>query len=521
MKCESTRMRTGTLAVAASFATGLVLSAPAQTSRPATTQAAQPKCEAQWWKAQVRLPRSRTLDMAVVFRPAADGAGYTATINVPAQGAQDVPLSDVVLNDEEIRFSIKMSGAVFTARRAADGRTATGYLEQMNSKLPLTLERITETEAAAVGPPRPQTPKPPFPYEQREVTYRNPRDGTTLAGTLNVPEVGGPQHPAVILITGSGPQDRDETLFGHKPFAVLAHHLTLGGIAVLRVDDRGVGGSTGSTKEATSEDFAGDVLAGVDFLRRQPDINPQRIGLVGHSEGALVAALAAAQSDRVACIVMLGGPGRPGHEILRMQLQAIARAAQLPAEQIERQAAAQGVLLDAVINNAPAEAIRDAARKLVEVQMSARPAGGVDYTPAHVEVFVDAAVESVSTRWMRSFLSRDPREALRRVRCPVLALAGTLDLQVPPEENLPEIEGALRAGGNKDVTIRRLPSHNHLFQIARTGLMREYGVVEETMSPLALDDIRDWLQQQFKLVPAAASQPAASQAAVSQPTGRP
>lgn len=487
----------------------------AQTTRLSTTQASVEENQIQWWKGQVSMSRGQVLDMIIVFRPAADGEGYTAMINIPAQGAQDVPLSDVVLTDEEIGFNIKMSGAVFTARRNADGRAATGRLEQRNRNMPLELVRITEREAAAVGPPRPQTPQPPFPYSQREVTYQNPRDGTTLAGTLTIPDNGRLRHPSVILITGSGPQDRDETVFGHKPFAVLSHHLTLAGIAVLRVDDRGMGASTGSTMDATSEDFAGDVLAGVEFLGDQKEIDPQRVGLVGHSEGALVAALAAAQSDRIACIVMLGGPGLPGHEVLRTQLRAIARAAQVPAEQIKQQSAAQVVLLDAIMKDAPAAAVRAAARKLVEVQMLARPNRGVDYSPQQVDTLVEAAIKSVDSVWMRSFLKRDPREALRRVRCPVLALTGSLDLQVPPEENLPPIERSLKAAGNRDVTIRTLPNHNHMFQISRTGLVREYGVVTQTMSPITLDIVRDWLRERLNVIPPPASQPAASAPTVS------
>lgn len=467
-------------------------------------RAAQPqKTEAQWWKGRVTLP-GITLDFVVVFRPVDEAGQYSARIDIPVQGAKDLALVDVTLTQSEICFTLPpppgappAAKAVFTAQRAADGRSATGELKQHGQTFPLRMERISEAEAQTVGPERPQTPKPPFPYKQRDVTYENPKDGTKLAGTLTIPEGGG-RHPAVILITGSGPQDRDETIFGHKPFLVLADHLTRHGIAVLRVDDRGVGGSTGRVSEATSRDLAGDVLVGVEFLAKQPELDPNRIGLIGHSEGGLIAPLVAAESKRVACIVLLSGSGLPGSDILSMQLQAILRAAGRTEAQVADQLKAQRQVLERAASDAGEGEILQALRELVRIQLSqAEPTSA----PAEEQIgaLAEQALKGMRSPWMRFFLRLDPRESLRLVKCPVLALGGSLDLQVPPKENLPEIEKALRAGGNDNVTVKELPGLNHLFQEAQTGLVAEYAMIPQTIAPLVLDEVASWLRMQFRL----------------------
>jgi len=464
---------------------------------------AQPDREVQWWKGTFET-QGVTIDFVVVFRPTADAGGYTATIDIPAQGAKDLALTDVSLAAAEIRFALTppnappSARAVFELKRGADGTTATGNLKQYGMTFPTRMEHITEDEAKAVGPLRPQTPEPPFPYTQREVTYENPVDHTKLAGTLTVPVGAGP-HPVVILITGSGAEDRDETIFGHKPFLVLADHLTRHGVAVLRVDDRGVGGSSGSTYDSTSKDFANDVIAGIKFLQKQPEIDGRRIGLVGHSEGGLIAPLVASKSKDVACIVLLAGPGLPGARILNMQLEALLRAGGMPANKIEPQSRAQRALIECIVSDADAQAVRQAARNLLESEAAA--AGKSAELADKLESAADGVAKGVGTPWMRSFLKLDPREVLPKVKCPVLALAGALDLQVPPKENLAEIEQALKAGGNTNVTAKELPGLNHLFQEAQTGLPDEYVTIAQTIAPAALDEITAWLRARFKLEP--------------------
>jgi len=472
----------------------LVLAAAA--ASPA--QAAGQPGEVQWWKGIAEVP-GMPLDFVVVFRPEAELGSYRATIDIPIQGAKEGPLVDVVLTAEEIRFTIPPpANAVFVLKRSEDGRTGQGELRQMGMTFPVRMERITEQEAQSVGPPRPQTPRPPFPYSQREVGYENPVDQTQLAGTLTIPEGGGP-HPAVILITGSGPQDRDETIVGHKPFAVIADHLTRRGIAVLRVDDRGVGGSSGRTAESTSKDFANDVIAGIKFLKKQPEIDPGRIGLLGHSEGGLIASMVAGRSKDVACIVLLAGTGVRGDKLMAMQLRAVLSAAGVPEEQIERESQAQRVLLERVTGEADEDSIRQALRDLIKIQLGR--SGLSALPPEQVEALEKQQLQFMTSKWMRWFLKHDPRVNLEKVHCPVLVLIGSLDRQVPPQENLSAIEQALKAAGNSDVTLKELAGLNHLFQEAQTGSVEEYATIQQTIAPTALDELSGWLRRRLKLEP--------------------
>ena len=457
-----------------------VLAGPA--SQPVVAQAS-----AERWTGSVEIP-SQPLEFVVTFNLAEDGSA-TATIDIPAQGAVGLALTDVIYSDTEIAFTLAQappSGAVFTATR--DSNTATGQLQQAGQTMPLSMTRAEGDAAANLGPQRPQTPKPPFPYASHDVVYANSVDGTTLAGTITVPDGPGP-HPAVILITGSGAQDRDETILGHKPFLVLADHLTRRGVAVLRVDDRGVGGSSGSIATSTSQDFAGDVRAGLAFLKDHPDVDDTRLGLIGHSEGGLIAPLVAAGEPDVAFVVLLAGTGLPGREILQLQLRLIQEGMGRSPANVDRQVEAQRHLIARLEADAPTEDIEDAVRALMRIQLA-----GVNFGDDEDRLISAQSAASMATPWFRSFLRTDPREALRRVTCPVLALNGSLDLQVPADVNLRAIEQALRAGGNSDVTVTTMEGLNHLFQTATTGLPTEYAAIEETFAPHALHLVSDWIR---------------------------
>ncbi len=426
------------------------------------------------------------LEFFVTFSRA--GAEVTATLSIPAQGVHGAPLQAVHYDEQRIAFTLATQPpAVFEARRTGD--RAEGTLTQ-GAQLPIRMRRLAEEEPG--GDRRPQTPRPPFPY--RQLPFRVQRPGFALAGTLTLPQGAGP-HPAVLLLTGSGPQDRDETIFGHRPFLVLADALTRAGIAVLRLDDRGVGSSGGAFAEATSEEFVEDALAAVDALAGVDEIDGDRIGLIGHSEGGLVAAFAAARSARIAALVLLAAPGVPGRSLMPQQLAAIERAAGLDEQTVAAHVRAQEALFDLVLAGAAEEEIRSAAERLVDLQLQAT--GGAD--PARREEAVQQALRQVGSPWFRRFLVLDPAEALRRVRCPVLALGGTLDLQVPAAANLDAIAAALAAAGNEAVTTRRLEGLNHLFQHANTGLVDEYGEIEETIAPEVLTLIADWLRERWGL----------------------
>ena len=312
-------------------------------------------------------------------------------------------------------------------------------------------------------------------YVSEDVTYENPASHLTLAGTLTLPESPGP-HPAVVLISGSGAQDRDSTIFGHRPFAVIADHLSRRGIAVLRVDDRGVGGSDRGPDDVTSEDFATDVEAGVHYLRSRPEVDPKRVGLVGHSEGGLIAPMVAAKDPELAAIVLLAGPGVSGKELLVSQSRAILQAKGMPEETVAGAVAQQEEVMTVVAASTSVEEAREGVLAIVGDNPMTRP-----------------AIEAQIIPWLVYFVKHDPAEDLRQVHCPVLALNGSLDTQVLAAENLPAIEAALHEAGNPDVTTERLEGLNHLFQPAKTGDVSEYEASEVTFDAAALQRMGDWL----------------------------
>ena len=396
-----------------------------------------------------------------------------------------------------------MIGASFEGQLNAANNEIAGTWKQGGS-LPLVLKPLLDKLPELK---RPQVPKKPFPYDVREVTYENTAGenkagenktaGIKLAGTLTLPRASDSQaqtpYAAVLLITGSGPQNRDEELLGHKPFLVLADYLTLRGIAVLRVDDRGVGGSTGDLNEATSVDLAGDALAGVEFLKSQKDIDPRRIGLIGHSEGGLIAPLAAARSSDVAFIALIAGPGTSGEQILYSQGALILKAVGDGDDKIAHQRQLQEKLFAVVKrerdNSAAEKQLAEIfAAELDQLSDAEKKAAGN----------AEAKYKAILTPWFRYFLTYDPRPTLAQVKCPVLAVIGERDLQVPSKENLPGIEKALQSGGNKDFTVRELEGLNHLLQKCQTGSPTEYGQIEETMSPMALELIGDWIQKRMQ-----------------------
>jgi len=422
------------------------------------------------------------LEFQLTFTRTAEGA-WNGLIDVPVQGITAGELRDVELTEERLTFGFDPPGtpfpAEFTFELAEDGTSGVGELRQAGQTFPATLERLKGGERVTLE--RPQHPEPPFPYPEEEVEFTNPDDGTTLAGTLTLPERPGP-HPAAILISGSGAQDRDETLLGHKPFLVIADHLTRHGIAVLRYDDRGVGDSTGSVREATIRDTAADVAAAMELLGSRDDIDADRIGLIGHSEGGIVAPLVASERDGVAFIVMLAGTGVPGDELLRMQNRALLEASGVPEATIESQIEQFGACLELILEDASDDRLSGCIAELARMQ-----------SPGMNQSLIDQQVEMYASPWFRSIIKHDPRESLREVRCPVLALIGSLDLQVPADENLAGIRAALDQAGNAEATVRELEGLNHLFQNAETGHVGEYGSITETFDPETLELIASWI----------------------------
>lgn len=436
--------------------------------------------------------------LRVVFNIQQTDAGkLQATLDSPDQGATGIRIDEATLAKNELTLTSKALGAKFQGN-LVDG-VITGTWQQGTVSLPLVLKPTEKPPEIK----RPQVPKRPYPYYEREVTVENKAAAVKLAGTLTIPKSDRPS-AAVLLISGSGAQDRDESLLGHQPFLVLADYLTRRGIAVLRLDDRGVGGSTGDLPNSTTEDLAGDALVAVEFLKSCPEIDSQRIGLVGHSEGGLIAPLAASRSDDVKFIVLLAGPGVTGEEILYAQGDLITRAGGGGDAAAKFQRALQEKLFaivkdfEAAAASAPRDMPPDAAA--VEKKIAAAIAGLSVLLPEEqrkaAQEQAAQQARALLTPWFRYFLIYDPRPTLAKVRCPVLAIIGERDLQVPPRQNLPEIDKALKSAGNTSFTVRELPGLNHLLQTCKTGSPTEYGQIEETMSPAALSAIGDWICEQ-------------------------
>ncbi len=433
------------------------------------------------WEGHIEIPGQ---PLAVKVDLTVDGTDWSgSTIDIPAQGANGLPLSDIHIEENDTGGSVKFSILGVPGNPTFDGQLQDGVISGKFSQGGVTFDFRLSREVVA-GPARPQEPKPPFPYQIEEVTFQN--GSGTLAGTLTVPPGDGP-FPVVLLISGSGLQDRDETVFGHKPFWVLANHLSRAGIAVLRVDDPGMGKSTPHPEPPTTADFATDVEAGVAFLKQESRIGS--VGLIGHSEGGAIAAIVASREDDVDFVVLMAGPGVPGAELLLKQNERIFDAMGMAGERKQTLLALLDRLFTALTSDMPEDEMRQQVDEIARKQFEIN---GVP--PAQQdEALIQMGVEQALNPWMRYFLAFDPRPALEAIRVPVLALNGELDVQVDAAQNLTAIAEALEKGGNPNVTVHRLPEHNHLFQRAKTGLVNEYAAIEETISPEVLDLIRDWV----------------------------
>ena len=435
------------------------------------------------WEGEIEVP-NQALGVVIDLEQSGDGS-WSGTFGIPTQGVKSMALEGIEVEGSSVTFAMSGIPGKPTFKGTLVDQEIKGTFSQGGANLPFVLSR-----EAMAGPNRPQEPKPPFPYTEKEVVYQN--GDVTLAATITIPEGDGP-FPGAVLATGSGAQDRDETLMGHKPFWVLADHLARQGIAVLRADDRGVGGSSGDPAASTSADFATDALAGIRRLGEEAKVDAGKIGIIGHSEGGLIGPIAAAASKDVAYLVLLAGTGVSGEEILKLQLELITKRAGAGKAMLERALELQAEAIEIMKSDGPIEERKAALRKVIEQQLA-----GQGLSEEAKEQAIDANVNSSLSEWFQFFVRFDPREALRKVTVPVFALNGTLDLQVDPDQNLPAIEKALAEAGNEDVTVRRFEGLNHLFQHASTGLPAEYGQIEETLAPEVLLAVSSWIGDRFR-----------------------
>jgi len=416
----------------------------------------------------------------------ADGKHVTKFDSL-SQDTKGLP-AESEITGQHVKFEVKILKATFEGALNEDGTKLIGTWSQ-GIPLPMTFEKVLTPEDVQERK-RPQTPKGPFPYDIRNVRFKSHATDVTLDGTLTLPRTSKAQ-TAVVLVSGSGPQDRDETLLQHKPFHVIADHLTRNGIAVLRYDDRGFGKSAGDHATATTIDFAKDAAGAVAFLRSQPEVDAARVGVIGHSEGGLIAPLVAADDPQLGCIVLLSGCGVPGDEILQKQSTLISRGEGIPEATITTNNTVRNAVIKAIQQadtNADMTGIITSALKSVRTTMPEDQRADFETTDATIAVW-----QQLATPWMRFFISYDPRLTLQKIQSPALVLTGDLDLQVWHEQNIPEIETALQKA---DVPFRTVvfPKLNHLFQPAKTGSVSEYLEIETTVDPAVLNELTNWIQ---------------------------
>lgn len=435
------------------------------------------------WYGALELPGMK---MRLVFHIIKNSDGLSSTMDSPDQKAYGIKITSTKFTHPDLSIESTEMGMKYNGK-LTDGKIA-GSFQQAGQTFPLDLSRQPIEEQR---PARPQEPKAPYGYYTEEITFSNEKGEFNLAGTLSMPSKDG-KFPAIILISGSGPQNRDEELLGHKPFLVIADYFTKKGFAVLRYDDRGVGHSGGTYKNATSADFAGDALAAFTYLQSRPEIDKNKIGIMGHSEGGMIAPMIAAQNRQVAFLVLLAAPGLNGGEILLLQQELIGRAAGVSGEYLNKTKEVNRGAFEIVWKNRDREKMKEELsaylKKIIsETPASEKPIGQTD------DEILKRQMAVIADPWMTYFISYEPSASLQKVTCPVLCLNGEKDLQVPPKVNLAAIQESLSAAGNAKVRVKEMPGLNHLFQECTTGSPDEYRTIEQTFSPKALKEIEDWL----------------------------
>ena len=431
------------------------------------------------WHGKLTLPNG---SLTIVFHiNSAEQGGYTTTLDSPDQGVTNIKTETTSLSDSTLIIQIPVINASYKGK-LKDGQSITGTFTQ-GMPLPLNLAK------GEVQPKkRPQEPLPPFPYRSEEVSVKNSKDGITLAGTLTLPEKGN-SFPAVVLVTGSGAQNRDEEIMGHKPFLIIADYLTRNGIAVLRCDDRGTAFSQGIYATATNEDFAKDAEAAFDYLLSRKEINHKKIGIIGHSCGGTVAFSLGAQNRMIAFIISLAGAAVQGDSLMLKQVEAISKSQGITDAmwQITKPVIRNryNLLLQ---TNKTSEEIRN--ELYADVTKTMPPDALKDLNTIQR---ISAEINSMTSPWYLQFMRYDPTSDLKKIKCPVLALNGEKDVQVDATINLTAIRQRITENGNKKVTVKAYPNMNHLFQTCSTGSIAEYGQLEETISPEVLKDILKWI----------------------------
>lgn len=430
-------------------------------------------------------------NLEIVFHIEKQANNFVSTMDSPTQGAFGIATTKTSFDNDKLQIIVSNLGIFYQATLKSD--SLFGTFNQNGMPFPLTLVR-TEKKTQL----RPQEPKEPYPYKVEEVAFTNLKEKIDLSATLTLPKEK-EKSPAVVLIAGSGPNDRDETVFGHKPFWVLADYLTRNGIAVLRFDKRGTGESGGEYFTATTQDFADDAEAALNYLKKRREIDTSNLGLIGHSEGGIIAPIIAARNNDVKFIVLMAGLGVSGAELSLAQNQFAFNKTSISEREKEDLDKILRSIYESVTNWSEyvgSNEERDTLKKELGVLWENLPQ---EIQPqVKKDVFVEKTTSNIASPWFRSFLKTDPLVYLEKVSIPVLAINGENDTQVEYQTNLNKIEAALKKANNKHYTVKSYPQLNHLFQESTTGELDEYGKIEQTISPEVLSDITNWILEQVK-----------------------
>ena len=439
------------------------------------------------WLGELEIPNSAKLRMGVSISKTGDNS-YKAVLNIIDQATGDIRCDEVIHKNDSVIIKITGLGIEIAGVMDPEHKSIKCEFRQRGGILPVSFNRVDKLPELL----RPQEPEKPYPYNEENVVFDNKKAGIKLAGTLTFPSSKG-KFPAVILVTGSGQQDRDETIGGHKPFWIIADYLTRNGIAVLRIDDRGIGGSTGNFNRSTTGDFSEDALAGITFLKSRREIDPKKTGIIGHSEGGIVAPLAASISTDVAFIVSMAGPFVNFGDVVIDQI--LIQQKQMGRSDDDLELDRNWRMKIYSLTRESTDSVT-AAKKLWDLYsgLTEDEIKRLNWPRGRHE----AQISQVLSPWWRYALTLDNKAVLMKVNCPVLALYGELDQQVNPDNNIPVIEEILKAGSNKNITVKEFPGLNHLFQTANTGSEYEYIRIEETISPQVLRAITDWILKQAR-----------------------
>ncbi len=475
---------------------GLIFSSGVVAQSPSTSVSGQtgPSVNGAW--------SGTIVGIKLIFHFTTGPSGKTeGTMDSPQQGAIGLPLKSVLVTRDSINCLLTSPTTASYAAARVNDSTLAGSWSQGGRSTSLDLRRLSPTEAALYAPPRrPQTPVPPYPYHSDSVEYDNADKTVHLGATLTYPVKGGP-FPAVILITGSGTQDRDEKMLGHKPFAVIADYLTRRGYAVLRVDDRHAGLSTGDvSSKVTTEDFAKDVETSFAWLKTQKQVDPLGIGLIGHSEGAMIAPMVAAAHKDIAFIISLAGPAS-GRETMIYQTMEPLKKSGASGDYIAYSMVREKIQLNNMLTATDSASFMKGVDSEYRAYLSAVPDSmrrNYVLSPEKYKASMAPQMAMLLLDWWKFLIKYKASDYYPKVKCPVLALGGEKDIQVPNANDLPVIDSILRAAGNNKVTVHLMPGLNHLFQRCKNCTVAEYGQLEESFSPEALGVMGDWMDKNAK-----------------------